>query len=718
MYLPYFAIPAVLGAALSAAVGLFTLTRNPRHPANIGFMLGMTSFTVVEAGSAVMLFFQGRPPSETGLSILVAGLAAIPSVWLYFSLVFVRSNYREILRRWAPLLACMWLISVFFAVIAFLGEFSGLSYIRLASSSADFASGDHEAIIIGPAGRYLFIYLILGLVLNLIHLEITLKASGGQKRWHIKYVIFGVGAVFAFLIYVSSQALLFLSLQEEVIPVTSVVILLCSSILAIFIARYRLLDVDIFISRYVIYNSLTVLIVGAYLLAVGIIAQGINYFEIPFTHFFEILFIFVSLLALVMSLFTTVLRRKTQAFITRHFYKHKYEFRDKWMETIERISTKRTVREVETTLREMVSETMGAKGVYLWLYDPVSKDYRACQQVPGGLRKIPMTHPFVERLREHTWPFLYEDSPDGEADGGAGSVFKQTGTVLCTPLVSDGSAVGFLLQGPDISGEPYREDDFEFLAAVATQSAVQIKNVTLAQELVAAREVEAFGRISTFIMHDLKNLTNSLSLVSQNARFNMDDPEFQKDTIKTIDGTVSRMKRLMGRLSNVSRGAEFKKAKVDLQSFIGKVLAKTVPPADKNIVITTRIDSMPPIYIDSDALEMVFFNIIINAFDAVGKDGIIKVSAAFLDGFIHITVQDNGSGIPSDFIDNGLFLPFKTTKKNGFGIGLYQCKTLIEGHGGNISVESAVGEGTTFTIKLPADAGARQPGLSNGISAK
>lgn len=712
MFLPYFAIPAVLGAALSAAVGLFTLTRNPRHPANIGFMLGMTSFTVVEAGSAVVLFFQGRPPSETGLSILVAGLAAIPSVWLFFSLVFARSNYREILRRWTPLVACMGLISVFFAVIAFWGEFSGLSYIRLASSSADFASGDHEAIIIGPAGRYLFIYLILGLVINLIHLEITLKASGGQKRWHIKYVIFGVGAVFAFLIYVSSQALLFLYLQEELIPVASVVILLCSSILAIFIARYRLLGVDIFISRYVIYNSLTVLIVGAYLLAVGIIAQGINYFEIPFTRFFEILFIFVSLLALVISLFTTVLRRKIQAFVTRHFYKHKYEFRDKWMETIERISTKRTVREVETTLREMVAETMGAKGVYLWLYDPASKDYRACQQVPGALDHIPVTHPFIEYLREHTWPFLNEDASGGEA------AFKLTDTVLCTPLVSDGTAVGFLLQGPDISGEPYREDDFEFLAAVATQSAVQIKNVTLAQELIAAREVEAFSRISTFIMHDLKNLTNSLSLVSQNARFNMDDPEFQKDTIKTIDGTVSRMKSLMGRLSNVSRGAEFKKVRVDLKSFIGKVLAKTVPPADKKIVITTRIDPMPPIYIDSDALEMVFFNIIINAFDAVGKDGIIKVAAAFLDGFVHITVQDNGSGIPRDFIDNGLFMPFKTTKKNGFGIGLYQCKTLIEGHGGNISVESSVGEGTTFTIKLPADAEARQTGLSNGISAR
>jgi signal transduction histidine kinase len=54
-----------------------------------------------------------------------------------------------------------------------------------------------------------------------------------------------------------------------------------------------------------------------------------------------------------------------------------------------------------------------------------------------------------------------------------------------------------------------------------------------------------------------------------------------------------------------------------------------------------------------------------------------------------------------DFMRNSLFHPFKTTKKTGFGIGLYQCKTIIDAHGGRIDVESAEGEGTTFTITLP-----------------
>ena len=67
---------------------------------------------------------------------------------------------------------------------------------------------------------------------------------------------------------------------------------------------------------------------------------------------------------------------------------------------------------------------------------------------------------------------------------------------------------------------------------------MQIKNLRLANDLMLAREVEAFGRMSSFIMHDLKNLTNSLSLVSQNAKHNINNPEFQQDAIKTIDATV------------------------------------------------------------------------------------------------------------------------------------------------------------------------------------
>jgi signal transduction histidine kinase len=205
-------------------------------------------------------------------------------------------------------------------------------------------------------------------------------------------------------------------------------------------------------------------------------------------------------------------------------------------------------------------------------------------------------------------------------------------------------------------------------------------------------------------MHDLKNLTNSLSLVNQNARYNMDNPEFHKDAIKTIDVTVSRMKKMIERLSTVTKGFQFKKKKVELKDLVHNTLMKVVfNTKTKNVEIADEFEHMPPIYVDPHAMEMVFLNLFTNSYEAIENNGKISVLASLNEENINITISDNGRGIPKEFVKNGLFKPFKSTKKDGFGIGLYQCKTILEAHGGKIAVETEEGKGTSFTIKLPVN---------------
>ena len=705
----YFAIIGVLGAVLCAGLGFFTLLRNPRHPTNIGFALGMSSLAVIEAGCTLVLLSPLREGfAEAGARLLLSGQAALPAAWLLFSIVFARANYREILKRWAPALVICSALSLFFIL------FSG-SLVSVMGEGGSLLATDLPYLFLNPLGRYFNIYLIVGSAINLVHLENTIRNSSATKRWHIKYLIFGVGSILAFFIYLSSLSLLFSLQGFESVLLTAAVILVSTLMMTVFIVKHRLLDVDIFISRYVIYNSLTVLVIGFYLLGVGIIAQGIRYFKVPFGFFFTSLFIFISLLLLVVFFFTASLRRKAQLFINKHFYKHKYEFRDKWMETIEKISRKRSVPEIRSTLREMVSETTGAKPVYLWLRDPVTGSYQSGEEeVPEPLRKVVPSSFFASFLRMAPAPFTVDDIASGDPSRAFfADLFAGTGTVLCTPLVADQEAIGFIMQGPDQSSEPYIQDDFEILTAMSTQAAVQIRNITMAHELTDAREVDSFSRISTFIMHDLKNLTNSLSLISQNAEHNMDDPEFRKDTIKTIDGTVSRMKKLIERLSSVPRGVELKMVETDVNDFIRAALKKVHLPRDKKVVITSEVGPVPPIYIDREAVEMVLMNLIINAYDAIEQEGIIKVYANSNGESVNMVVQDNGSGISGELIDTALFRPFKTTKKNGFGIGLYQCKTLIEAHGGSISAQSEVGTGTSFTVTLPTGPRGRQSARSD-----
>jgi signal transduction histidine kinase len=134
---------------------------------------------------------------------------------------------------------------------------------------------------------------------------------------------------------------------------------------------------------------------------------------------------------------------------------------------------------------------------------------------------------------------------------------------------------------------------------------------------------------------------------------------------------------------------------------INKAISKVVVPKRKKIALTKELEKMPSINVDSQAIEMVIFNIISNAFSAIEREGIVRITASVKADNMIIKVADNGVGLSDDFLQNSLFRPFKTTKKTGFGIGLYQCKTIIEAHGGSIEVESALRKGTTFTIRLP-----------------
>lgn len=688
----YFLVLPALSAIACVALGLFTLRKNPGHTANIGFTAGLFSLALIEVGS-LLAQLPGTGLALTGITVMFLGQALLPSAWLVFTSVFSRGE-KVLSPNQRYLFFGMAAASIIFCVLLLMPSMAGSFF------SLSIFPEESLAFRLETAGKYLHIFLIIGIVVNLVQLENTLRSSSGSKRWAIKYMIFGVGSILAFLIYLSTQALLFSSVDGRMFPIRSVVVAISVSMMAVFIVKHRLLDVDIFVSRYFVYNSVTVLAVGLYLLAVGLITEGIRYFELPDNGFFSTIFIFISVLFLIILLFAAALRRKAQLFINRHFYKHKYEFRDKWMETVEKITPQRSAKEVSDTFIDLISETMFPSAVHLWVFDPASKTYAHCGKgaPPAGVERLSMDSPFLSAVKERLSPFSAE-----EAKGGPGfELFSRTGTVICSPLVAGGEVTGFILLGPDRTGARYIQDDNELLKAISTQAAVQIKEITLLEELTATKEMEAFSRMSSFIMHDLKNLTNSLSLISQNARNNMDNPEFQRDTIKTIDGTVSRMKSVIERLSNLPKELELKKQPTDACEFIEKSLMKLVIPAEKDIKLKKNLAACPPVLIDPEAFEMVILNLILNAYEAIQASGEISLSAFSEGGRVCLTVSDNGRGMTDEFVATSLFKPFKSTKRNGLGIGLYQCKSIVEAHEGSIEVKSTPGAGTSFSIKLPA----------------
>jgi signal transduction histidine kinase len=117
--------------------------------------------------------------------------------------------------------------------------------------------------------------------------------------------------------------------------------------------------------------------------------------------------------------------------------------------------------------------------------------------------------------------------------------------------------------------------------------------------------------------------------------------------------------------------------------------------------IATKLDSLPRIVADPEQLRSVITNLLLNAREAIGAQGRITIETKKLDGWVTLSVSDNGCGMSPEFLKNSLFRPFHTTKKEGLGIGMFQAKMIVEAHNGNIRVKSEPGSGTTFQLMLP-----------------
>ncbi len=214
--------------------------------------------------------------------------------------------------------------------------------------------------------------------------------------------------------------------------------------------------------------------------------------------------------------------------------------------------------------------------------------------------------------------------------------------------------------------------------------------------------MEVFHRFSSFVLHDLKNLVANLSLVMGNANEHMGDPEFQKDAMDTIGRSVSKMEALIARLSNNVGDQRLNLQKSNLNDLVSRVVGRMKQNGRKSKAsVQVEFGNIPPVLADWEQIEKVVVNLLLNAFEALGDSGLIVVKTEVNGGSVIISVSDNGPGMSFEFMENELFKPFKSTKKKGLGIGLYQCKSIVEGHRGSITVESKEGVGSTFRVMLP-----------------
>jgi signal transduction histidine kinase len=184
----------------------------------------------------------------------------------------------------------------------------------------------------------------------------------------------------------------------------------------------------------------------------------------------------------------------------------------------------------------------------------------------------------------------------------------------------------------------------------------------------------------------------------QNLPVHFDDPEFREDVLRGISKTVIHIDNLIGRLSLLRHELKIQPAETDLNEVIVTAIAGL---ESSGSVLIKDLNSLPKILIDREQMTKVVTNLVLNATEAVAREGEVRIATAQNNGWAILTVTDNGCGMTAEFINRSLFRPFQTTKKSGLGIGMFQSMMIVKAHGGRIAVASEPGKGTAFQVFLP-----------------
>lgn len=242
---------------------------------------------------------------------------------------------------------------------------------------------------------------------------------------------------------------------------------------------------------------------------------------------------------------------------------------------------------------------------------------------------------------------------------------------------------------------------------------------TLEAQFVQSQKMQAIGQLAGGVAHDFNNLLTAISGHCDLLllRHDQGDPDFA-DLVQ-INQNANRAAALVGQLLAFSRKQTLRPKTIDMRDTLADLTHLLNRLVGERVSLTTSYDPvLPPIRADKRQLEQVLMNLVVNARDAMPEGGEIRVVCEFADlpealirdnatvppgSYVCVTVSDEGIGIPSDKLQK-VFEPFYTTKRTdeGTGLGLSTAYGIIKQTGGFIFVDSIVGQGTTFTLYLPA----------------
>jgi len=253
------------------------------------------------------------------------------------------------------------------------------------------------------------------------------------------------------------------------------------------------------------------------------------------------------------------------------------------------------------------------------------------------------------------------------------------------------------------SGSVMRDNDGKLMGIVGiARDTREIKH--LQEELIQSVKMAAIGELASGIAHEIRNPLAIMAISAQYLQEKLTPYDPKREFTEVINKNIEAIDTIVKRMLDLARPSRLELLSININRLVDETSRLISGKASEQRVKIVRQyhRRLPRITVDERRLGEVFLNLMMNAVQAMPEGGYLRVSTNFHqeENVISIQFRDNGEGIPAGY-QKKIFDPFFTTRKKGVGLGLSVSQRTINDHHGTVEVQSQIGKGTTFTIKLP-----------------
>ncbi len=547
-------------------------------------------------------------------------------------------------------------------------------------------------------------------ILVLALLEQLYRNTAHEKRWGIRYISLAFAGIFIYEFYLYADSLLFNRIEAGAWGARPWIVAVVAPLIAVSAARNPKWSLDVYVSRQAVFHTASLMSAGIYLLLMAIAGFYIKQYGGDWGAVAQAVFFFAAVMFFLLLVLSGKVRSWFKVTLNKHFFNYKYDYREEWIRFNATLTALDDILPIRSRAIKSLAQIVESPAGLLFTRNQ-DCDYCLAANWNTPLPDVDLVEKDQELpkfIANTEWVIdLKELKQVNNANANKYEGLKLQDFLLAdeyrfiVPLLSESELYGFIVLNEPRSKLTLNWEDVDVLKTAGSQIASYLAQYDANTQLTIARQFEAYNRLSTFVIHDLKNLVGQLTLLSANSKKFRNNEEFIDDAFETVENSVEKMNHLLEQLRS---GIEKKVVgRVEINGLLQEIV-NSRKSSGNEIAFSSDCSEQ---YISADKQELiaVIEHILQNAIDATAfkkECGCVKVEVGTANDASLIKIEDNGEGMSREFIRDRLFSPFDTTKgDSGMGVGVYQAREYITKIGGRIEVISEVNVGTVFELYLP-----------------